>query len=110
MKLDNIPFQRIDWTSLDPTTHPGQTAASATWRTMQTADIRTRIVEYAPGYVADHWCERGHVVFVVEGELITELKDGRAFVTRAGQGYVVSTGDGAHRSRTPTGAKLFIVD
>ncbi|NUP10690.1 MAG: DHCW motif cupin fold protein [Polyangiaceae bacterium] len=109
MKLDQIPFQPIDWNALAPTQHAGE-SGGATWRTRECGDVRTRIVEYSPGYVADHWCERGHVVFVFEGEMTTELADGRSFTARAGQGYVVSTGDGAHRSRTTTGAKLFIVD
>ena len=110
MKLENIPFQCVDWSALAPTKHAGETAASASWRTQITGEVRSRIVEYEPGYVADHWCERGHVVFVIDGELITELKDGRSFTTSAGQGYVVATGDGAHRSRTTSGARLFIVD
>jgi hypothetical protein len=67
-------------------------------------------VEYSAGYVADHWCERGHVIHVLEGELRTELRDGRHFSLAAGQSYVVADGDGAHRSRTERGARLFIVD
>ncbi len=68
------------------------------------------MVEYSPGYVADHWCERGHVVLVLEGELITELKDGRSFVLRAGSSYHVADLRDPHRSASPKGAKLFIVD
>jgi len=109
MTLDGIPFQTIDWAALPPTTHPGA-PGTATWRTAEPGGVRTRLVEYAPGYVADHWCERGHVLLVLEGELVTELKDGRAVTLGPGQGYVVATGDGAHRSRSPHGARLFIVD
>jgi quercetin dioxygenase-like cupin family protein len=68
------------------------------------------MVEYSPGYAADHWCERGHVLLVLEGELLTELKDGRRFTLRQGDSYVVADGEEPHRSRTSTGAKLFIVD
>ena len=109
MKLEAIPFQVVDWASLAATTHPGE-PGTATWRTHDAGDIRSRIVEYSPGYVADHWCERGHVLFVIEGELVTELRDGRTVTLGPGQGYLVATGDGAHRSRSPQGAKLFIVD
>ncbi|HEY1691738.1 MAG TPA: DHCW motif cupin fold protein [Polyangiaceae bacterium] len=108
MKLA-APFQAVDWNTIAPTAHAGA-PGHATWRTHAQGDLRTRIVEYAPGYVADHWCEKGHVVLVLEGELVTELRDGRSFVARAGQGYVVGDADGAHRSRTGTGARLFIVD
>jgi hypothetical protein len=109
MKLEGIPFRPCDWTSTPPTSHAGDPGA-ATWRTIVAGNVRTRIVEYAPGYVADHWCDRGHVVFVISGEVVTELRDGRAFEARAGQGYVVSDGDGGHRSRSSSGARLFIVD
>ena len=109
MKLEGIPFQVVDWAALEPTTHAGADG-SATWRTLEVGGVRSRIVEYAAGYVADHWCERGHVLFVIEGEVVTELRDGRSVTLGAGQGYVVADGDGAHRSRSSRGAKLFIVD
>jgi len=83
----------------------------AVWRTLNIDDIRVRMVEYTPGYLADHWCNRGHVLYVLEGELETELNDGRRFTLRPGMSYQVSdVGDAAHRSATSTGAKLFIVD
>jgi hypothetical protein len=109
MNLRDIPFQTIDWSRIEPTTHPGD-PGTATWRTVEAGNVRARIVEYSHGYVADHWCERGHVVFVLEGEIVTELRDGRSFVLGPGQTYVVADGDGAHRSRTASGARIFIVD
>ncbi len=109
MDLTDIPFQTIDWTSVSPTRHPGETG-EAIWRTREVGNVRVRLVEYAAGYLADHWCERGHVIHVLTGELVTELRDGRVFALRAGQSYVVANGDGAHRSRTVAGATLFIVD
>jgi hypothetical protein len=109
MKLEGISFQTIDWSRVEPTTHPGE-AGVATWRTKEAGNVRVRMVDYSPGYVADHWCERGHVVLVLDGELITELRDGREVVLGPGQSYAVANGDGAHRSRSPKGAKLFIVD
>jgi hypothetical protein len=109
MKLEAIPFETIDWSAVEPTTHSGDVGA-ATWRTREVGNVRVRKVDYSPGYVADHWCERGHVVLVLEGELVTELRDGRELVLGPGQTYVVADGDGAHRSRSPKGARLFIVD
>ena len=109
MQLEKIPFQAIDWTTLVPTLHRGD-PGEASWRTLEVGNVRARVVEYSPGYIADHWCERGHVVYVIEGELVTELRDGRTFKASAGKGYIVATGDGAHRSRTDRGAKIFIVD
>lgn len=110
MKIPTLPFTVTDWTKVEPTTHPGEQGV-ATWRTLNIGDIRVRQVEYSPGYLADHWCDRGHVLYVLEGELESELKDGRRFVLKPGMSYQVSDfGDAAHRSYAPKGAKLFIVD
>jgi quercetin dioxygenase-like cupin family protein len=109
MKLEGIPFQTVDWSRITPTVHPGD-PGTATWHTVEAGNVRARVVEYAPGYVAGHWCERGHVLFVLEGRLVTELRDGRTFVLGPGQSYLVADGDGAHRSRSPGGARIFIVD
>src|SRR4051794_18554984 len=109
MKLEDIPFQAIDWSSIPKAEHRGESGV-ATWRTVEVGNVRARIIEYSPGYVADHWCERGHVVYVLGGELVNELRDGRSNVLPAGRGSVVADGDGAHRSKTPLGARLFIVD
>ena len=109
MKIDGIPFGTIDWSKVPATTHPGE-SGSATWQTIEAAGIRIRMVEYSPGYLADHWCSKGHVILVVEGVLTTELRDGRMFEMKAGQGYTVGGDQEPHRSRTDLGAKLFIVD
>jgi len=109
MKLEGIPFQTIDWSRVEPTSHPGAPGV-ATWRTVEVGNVRVRMVEYSAGYVADHWCERGHVIFVLDGQLETELNDGRHMTTGPGGTYVVADGDGAHRTSSPSGARLFIVD
>ncbi len=106
----DLPFTVTDWSHVEPTVHPGETG-QALWRTLDIGDVRVRMVEYSPGYLADHWCDRGHVLYVVTGELDTELRDGRKFTLRPGMSYQVSDfGDAAHRSSTATGATLFIVD
>jgi hypothetical protein len=110
MKLDPTPFTATDWSAIEATRHPGETG-EATWRTLQIGEVRIRRVDYSAGYLADHWCDRGHVLFVIDGELDTELADGRTFKLTAGMSYQVSDfGDPAHRSSTATGARLFIVD
>ena len=110
MKIPSLPFTVTDWVGVPATEHKGETG-KATWRTFSIGDLRVRAVEYSPGYLADHWCDRGHVLYVLEGELDTELRDGRRFKLTAGMSYQVSDfGDAAHRSSTRTGAKLFIVD
>jgi len=109
MKIENIPFGSTDWSKVEPVEHSGETGI-AIWRTCQFGEIRVRIVEYTPGYRADHWCSKGHILYVLEGELTTELKDGRIIQMKAGQSYQVADNAEAHRSTTSTGAKLFIVD
>ncbi|MBO1905658.1 DHCW motif cupin fold protein [Microvirga sp. 3-52] len=109
MKMSDIPFGMTDWSDIEPTLHPGETG-HAIWRTRSFGDIRVRMVEYTPGYFADHWCSKGHILLVLEGELLTELDDGRVFTLKAGQSYQVADGAEPHRSKTIQGAKLFIVD
>jgi hypothetical protein len=109
MDIAGIPFGTTDWSQIEPTEHLGETG-SALWRTQQFGAIRVRIVEYTPGYLADHWCSKGHVLFCLEGELHTELKDGRQFVLKPGMSYQVADNAEAHRSSTAIGARLFVVD
>jgi len=109
MDMKNFPFVVTDWSRVEPTQHAGE-VGTATWRTLQFDSIRVRMVEYSPGYLADHWCAKGHILLVLEGELHTELKDGRKFVLSAGMTYQVGDNAEPHRSTAPNGAKLFIVD
>ncbi len=110
MKIPTLAFTVTDWSAVEPTRHEGETGF-ALWRTFNIGDLRVRMVDYSPGYLADHWCDRGHVLYVLDGVLDTELRDGRRFTLTAGMSYQVSDfGDAAHRSSTAAGAKLFIVD
>jgi uncharacterized cupin superfamily protein len=110
MKIPALPFTVTDWSDVPETRHAGE-IGEAIWRTLEIGDLRVRQVTYTPGYLADHWCDRGHVLYVLSGELDTELKDGRRFTLRPGMSYQVSDfGDAAHRSSTRDGATLFIVD
>ncbi|MEZ5851766.1 MAG: DHCW motif cupin fold protein [Hyphomicrobiaceae bacterium] len=110
MKMHDIAFGTTDWSTVERTEHAGETGM-AYWRTRTFGGIRVRMVEYTPGYLADHWCEKGHILLVLEGELETELADGRRFTLTPGQSYQVADGAEPHRSRTgPAGARLFIVD
>lgn len=109
MKIDEIPFGTTDWSGVERTEHAGETG-KAYWRTRQFGAIRVRLVEYTPGYLADHWCVKGHILLCLEGELHTELADGRKFVLTPGMSYQVADNAEPHRSYAPVGAKLFVVD
>ena len=109
MHMSHIPFGITDWAAVTPTTHRGATGF-ATWRTRQFGTVRVRMVEYSAGYRADHWCEKGHILLCLAGELESELADGRRFRLGPGVSYQVADKAEAHRSSTRTGATLFIVD
>ena len=109
MEMNGIPFGTTDWSKVAPEEHRGETGV-ARWRTREFGAIRVSLAEYLPGYRADGWCSKGHILLVLEGELHTELKDGRKVVLTAGMSYQVADGAVPHRSSTRTGARLFIVD
>lgn len=109
MQISDIPFGTTDWSQIQRTEHKGETGL-AYWRTQHFGNIRVRMVEYTPGYLADHWCIKGHIILCIDGELHTELKDGRKFTLKPGMSYQVADNAEPHRSYTAIGAKLFIVD
>jgi len=107
--MSNIPFQIIDWTSIEKVEYKGE-SGTAFWQTVQLAGLRVRIVEYSIGYLADHWCQKGHIVFCLEGEFISELNTGENIKLTKGQSYVVSDELSSHRSFSKNGVKLLIID
>ena len=109
MQLSGIPFGTTDWSVIERTAHQGERGI-AYWRTQVFGNVRVRLVEYSPGYRADHWCVKGHILFCIEGELHTELQDGRKFILTPRMSYQVADNAEPHRSYTDTGATLFIVD
>jgi mannose-6-phosphate isomerase class I len=109
MKMENIPFGITNWSEIEKTEHQGEKGTSW-WRTREFGSIRVRMVEYSPGYLADHWCSKGHILLCLEGELHTELSDGRKITLNPGTSYQVADNTEPHRSFTNTGTKLFIID
>lgn len=109
MTNERFPYQAIDWAAVPRTEHKGDPGMSF-WRTVQLSGLRIRVVEYSPGYLADHWCQKGHIVHCLEGEFVNEQENGDRTVMTKGMTYVVSDGMSSHRSRTETGATLLIVD
>jgi len=107
--LTAIPFQVSDWSKIAVTEHKGDTGI-AYWRTWQHGNLRVRLVEYSANYFANHWCEKGHILFCLEGEMTTELSTGQKFTLTSGMSYQVSDGLSAHRSISKNGVKLLIVD
>ncbi|ULQ54909.1 DHCW motif cupin fold protein [Flavihumibacter rivuli] len=104
-----IPFQIIDWEKIPGEVHKGE-EGSATWRTLQYPGLRIRVVKFSKGYLADHWCQLGHVVYCLEGEFESELEGGEKHILTSGMSYVVSDGLSSHRSYSKNGATVLIMD
>ncbi len=104
-----IEFRTIDWSLIKSTIHPGETGTSF-WKTLQFEGLRIRIVEYSKGYLADHWCKKGHIVHCLEGEFVSELDNATKFLLTKGMTYVVSDELSSHRSYSEIGVKLLIID
>ncbi len=109
MEVRSFPFQTLDWTGIEAEKHTG-TTGTATWKIFQMDDIRLRMVEYSANYYADHWCHKGHIIYCIAGEMVTELDDGREFTLSQGMTYQVGDGSNPHRSRSKNGCTLFVVD
>ena len=107
--MSNFNFQAIDWNSIDQTEHKGETGL-ALWKTIQNDGLRMRIVEYSKGYLADHWCKKGHIVYCLDGEFISELDNGQKFRLASGMSYIVSDNLSSHRSFSENGVRLLIID
>ena len=89
MEIKDLPFATTDWNAVAAVEYQGE-SGSAFWKTKQFGTVRVRVVEYSPGYLADHWCSKGHFIFCIEGELLTELADGRTFTITSGMSYQVA--------------------
>jgi hypothetical protein len=109
MFMENIYFQTVDWKQIDRIEHKGEKGSSF-WQTIQLQGLRLRVVEYSKGYIADHWCKKGHIVHCLKGEFVTELEDGAVFTLNEGMTYMVSDNLSSHRSSTANGVQLMIID
>ena len=107
--MSPILFQTTDWDEVPRTETHGKTGIAYA-RTIQFEGFRVRLVEYSAGYKADHWCKAGHIVFCIEGEMTSELADGRIFKLSKGMSYTVSDDVSLHRSTSAHGVKLIIID
>ena len=111
MKLMDMPEAITDWSRIPAGTMAGASGTVQT-RAHQSGDVRLRLVEYGAGYLADHWCSKGHIIYVLAGALGIEHENGKpACMLSAGMSWQVADGEGpAHRVRSETGARVFIVD
>jgi len=110
MKIQDIPFTATDWEKITLEEYKGETGTSF-WRTSKNGDIRVRKIEYSPGYRADNWCDKGHILLVLEGELVIQLKNGQEYTLTQGKSFQAGDDESnPHLAFTEKGAKVFIVD
>ena len=110
MNIQGVITTGINWNQLSPVEYRGETGTSF-WRTFEVGNIRVRMIEYSAGFKSDHWCRRGHVILVLDGELSLRLRDGREFMLAAGTSFLVVDDEvNPHLAYTNKGAKVFIVD
>jgi len=110
MKIEGVPFSVTEWAAVPAVEHKGESGTSF-WRTIEAGNLQVRLVEYSPGFISDHWCERGHVLYVLDGKLTVKLKDGREFVLASGMSFQVEdNASNPHLARSDSGARVFIVD
>lgn len=109
MKIEDVPFTKTAWRDVEPVKYPGE-KGSALWRMVEAGNLRVRMVEYSPGFLQDHWCPRGHVILVLDGELMVELRDGRTFTFKPGESFQVADDASLHRLLSGPGARVFVVD
>ena len=109
MEIKSFSFQTLDWSNVVSEEHKGTTGI-AWWKIFNMGDIRIRMVSYSANYFANHWCQKGHIIYCISGDMITELEDGREFILSQGVTYQVGDNSNAHRSRSANGCSLFIVD
>ena len=109
MNMSAFPFQVLSWDAIETILHQGTTGV-ATWQTFQMNEVRVRKVSYSAGYLADHWCSKGHIIYCIEGAMVTELKDGSRHLLTEGMTYHVGDDCEAHRTSSEKGCRLLIVD
>jgi len=107
--MANIQFQTINWNQIEQTEHKGETGTSF-WKLLQFDELRIRVVDLSAGYLADHWCQKGHIVYCLEGGFESELSTGERLTLLKGMSYIVSDNLSSHRSYSKSGARLLIID
>jgi quercetin dioxygenase-like cupin family protein len=110
VKLENFPVGTIDWPKVPAVVQAGETGI-ATSRTVNLSDVTLRLVEYSAGYKADHWCTKGHILYVVSGNVVIEYDNEKRTNLSSGMSWHAPEGAStAHLLRCERAATVFIID
>lgn len=72
--------------------------------------IRMRQLSFSENYEADHWCEKGHIIHVLAGELIIEYQDGSQVTIPTGQSLILGDSISLHKAKTESESTVLIID
>jgi len=102
MKQYKVMFDALEWQS---------PIHGARFKVFRSGTMQLRLVEFTNEFVEPDWCEKGHIGFVLQGELEIDF---RGSVVRYPQGsgvFIPSGSATAHKGRslTPT-VLLFLVE
>jgi quercetin dioxygenase-like cupin family protein len=109
MFIDQNSPLLLDWSELQSDRTAGVNGY-AIIKTRETAGLRLRQVEYSAAYEADHWCEKGHLIHVLQGELLLEYSNGSTQNICEGMTCVLGDNAAAHKAKSFAGAVVLIVD
>ena len=109
MLSGKIPFTVTDWTLLPPVDEKGITGL-ASIKTVNLGDIILRQIEYSSNYEADHFCQKGHIVYCISGSIQIQLSDNSIHTIATGNTFQVSDDASSHKLYSKEGAKVFVTD
>ena len=109
MTIDSFLPLSFDWDSIPTQKIDGETGF-CTIKTKTLGEIKIRHIEYSANYSADHWCDKGHIVFIIDGELKIEHKDNSIHTLQGGMTYLIGDNTLAHQAKSKLGAKALIID
>ena len=95
-------FSKIEWQDVAP---------GARFKAFQADGKQLRLVEFTGDFVEKDWCEKGHIGFVLSGELEVQFKNQ---VLRYPEGSAILIKQGTehgHKARSVTSVvRLFLVE
>lgn len=97
-----VEFDSLEWQEAMP---------GARFKVFSDGLKQMRLLEFTSEFVEPHWCEKGHVGFVLKGELEIDF-DGKIISYGEGAGIFIPTGTSTkHKARSVTpSVQLFLVE
>ncbi len=109
MDILNIENVAINWEEIQSEKIEGESGFVIS-KTKEIGAMRIRHQTFSENFKADSWCEKGHILLVLNGVLIIEFKDGSSVDVTKGNSYVLGDNVQAHKAITLSETEVFIVD